>query len=70
MSTTPATSDISDAVDTTDGDGKDALLPPSKLTLVITMSMGNCPKYLHVRELIREEPPPLAPEIKVGIYHY
>lgn len=30
------------------------------------MAMGNCPKYLHVRDLIAEEEAPLTPAIEVG----
>lgn len=40
--------------------------PVSKLKLVVTMAMGNCPKYLHVRDLVREEQAPLAPKIEVS----
>lgn len=39
----------------------------SDLTLEVTMAMGNCPKYLHVRELVAEEHAPSAPPIKVGV---
>lgn len=39
---------------------------PASLTLDITMAMGNCPKYLHVRDLIGEEQAPLTPIIEVS----
>lgn len=31
------------------------------------MAMGNCPKYLHVRDLVREEgPAPMKPPVEVS----
>lgn len=41
--------------------------PPASLTLDITMAMGNCPKYLHIRDLIGEEQPLLTPAIEVSL---
>lgn len=49
------------------GGGGDNRVPLSGAALEITMCMGNCPKYLHVRDLAREEKPaPVNPPVEVG----
>eukprot|EP00752_Nemacystus_decipiens_P018245 g16373.t1 len=42
-------------VSTTGGGSNDIRTPLSRVALEIVMAMGNCPKYLHVRNLVREE---------------
>lgn len=54
-------------VSTTGGGGNDDPTPLSRVAIEIIMAMGNCPKYLHVRDLVREEgPAPRNPRIEVG----
>lgn len=48
-----------------DVDRKDPALV-SRMKFVITMAMGNCPKYLHIRDLVGEEQATPVPPIKVG----
>jgi len=54
-------------VSTTGGGSDDNRTPLSRVALEVTMAMANCPKYLHVRSLVREEgPAPRRPAVQVG----
>lgn len=58
-----AAADTAAAASASAGGISDGLL--SDLTLEITMAMGNCPKYLHIRDLVKQEQATSSPPIQV-----